>query len=265
MERQHELSLLRKAWRLYKDGLRRDAIRLIQDVLRSNPNSEDGWWVLSWAVEDKEKKVYCLRRVLSINPANQRARDRLALLEENQRKISSGNSPLLLGQSKKQNLDHNRSKRGKKKRRGFHPKFLTILGGIFALMGTVFGWLKQVYYPLDISQPPLYLGHPETVSVQSGLSTAAGLVVAVVGVLVIVLTVFRESEPGKPNALPASLLSLAAFLMSCGWWGATTRGCIRGDCYAVYVEGGGYNLSMLALFLTFFFGLIPSPSKEKHN
>ncbi len=53
------------------------AQRLLVDFVKQNPNSEQGWFLLSQAVADPKRKVDCLQRVLRLNPANAEAQRQL--------------------------------------------------------------------------------------------------------------------------------------------------------------------------------------------
>lgn len=53
---------------------------MLKKLLRSHPNSERGWLLLSMAVPDAARQRECLRRVLQINPFNTEAQARLASL-----------------------------------------------------------------------------------------------------------------------------------------------------------------------------------------
>jgi len=53
---------------------------ILIETLRLHPNSEEGWLLLSYALEDTQEKLRCLERVLHINPDNQLAQHRVAKL-----------------------------------------------------------------------------------------------------------------------------------------------------------------------------------------
>lgn len=58
-----------------------EAVNLLIPYLKEHPQSEDGWLLLSFAVQDPKQKRDCLLRVLQINPNSVRAAERLAKLE----------------------------------------------------------------------------------------------------------------------------------------------------------------------------------------
>jgi hypothetical protein len=53
---------------------------LLIEVVRQQPNSEEGWLLLSHAMAEQQQKIDCLQRVLRINPGNVEAQTRLRLL-----------------------------------------------------------------------------------------------------------------------------------------------------------------------------------------
>lgn len=65
---------------------------ILIETLRLYPNSEDGWLLLSYALEDTEEKLRCLERVLHINPDNQLAQHRISKLAPS-RPIPSAEAP----------------------------------------------------------------------------------------------------------------------------------------------------------------------------
>ncbi len=71
---------LRQAAQLLQKGRKDEARALLIPFVRQHPNSEYGWLLLSLAVTDRQQQIECLRRTLTINPENARARDRLTAL-----------------------------------------------------------------------------------------------------------------------------------------------------------------------------------------
>ena len=53
---------------------------LLIEVVKQQPDSEEGWLLLSQAVAEQRQKIDCLQRVLRINPDNREAQSRLRLL-----------------------------------------------------------------------------------------------------------------------------------------------------------------------------------------
>jgi hypothetical protein len=57
-----------------------EAFPLLVKFLKANPESEEGWYLLSYAVQSRAKKIESVQRVLKINPDNEHARARLKRL-----------------------------------------------------------------------------------------------------------------------------------------------------------------------------------------
>jgi hypothetical protein len=63
---------------------------ILIETLRLHPNAEEGWLLLSYALEDPQEKIRCLERVLHLNPDNQLAHQRIAKLRPSPSIPSSG-------------------------------------------------------------------------------------------------------------------------------------------------------------------------------
>ena len=73
---------LRQAEKALHEGRVQDARLMVVEYLRRVPDSEQAWWLLSFAVPEDQQQIDCLQRVLRLNPDNQEARERLAKLEK---------------------------------------------------------------------------------------------------------------------------------------------------------------------------------------
>jgi len=58
-------------------GDKNKAMGFIKEVLSANPNAVDAWLVLAAIVDEPQRKRQCLNRVLTLDPANQIAREEL--------------------------------------------------------------------------------------------------------------------------------------------------------------------------------------------
>jgi hypothetical protein len=56
------------------------AANYFASVVQSDPASEDGWFWLGLCVTDPKKREFCFRRVLTLNPNQQEAREQLNIL-----------------------------------------------------------------------------------------------------------------------------------------------------------------------------------------
>jgi peptide/nickel transport system permease protein len=65
-----------------RSGQKTEAAILLARRLERDANDEVAWHLLSSALDDRGRQVYCLERVLEINPANEAAATRLAELSE---------------------------------------------------------------------------------------------------------------------------------------------------------------------------------------
>jgi pimeloyl-ACP methyl ester carboxylesterase len=74
-------NLLREAQGAFHFGDRKAAVALYTQLVQSAPSSEENWLGLGLALEDTEKRIYCLRRVLEINPENLSAKQALDWLQ----------------------------------------------------------------------------------------------------------------------------------------------------------------------------------------
>lgn len=68
---------LRKAIELIKAGDRQQASIILAQFIKSYPQNEQAWHLLSYAVKDQGQQIYALERALAINPANKHAKSRL--------------------------------------------------------------------------------------------------------------------------------------------------------------------------------------------
>ncbi|HSB90707.1 MAG TPA: tetratricopeptide repeat protein [Anaerolineales bacterium] len=71
---------IRQVSTLIRAGRIEDARPLLARLLQRNPQSEEGWLLLSMTVKDRQKQIDCLNQVLRINPDHQLAKSRIAKL-----------------------------------------------------------------------------------------------------------------------------------------------------------------------------------------
>ena len=69
--------IIQQAIQCAKSGDNNQAARMITQVVRSEPDNARAWYLLSQVVEEKERAIYCLERVLAIQPDNIQAKERL--------------------------------------------------------------------------------------------------------------------------------------------------------------------------------------------
>jgi hypothetical protein len=71
---------IRRVTTLIRAGRAEEARPILALLLQRNPQSEEGWLLLSMTVKGREKQIDCLKQVLRINPDHQLALSRLAKL-----------------------------------------------------------------------------------------------------------------------------------------------------------------------------------------
>jgi len=75
-----DAEVIRQITTLIRTGRMEDARPLLAHLLQRNPQSEEGWLLLSMTVKERGKQIDCLNQVLRINPDHQLAKSRLAKL-----------------------------------------------------------------------------------------------------------------------------------------------------------------------------------------
>ena len=73
---------LQQAISLIKSGDKKRGKQLLGEVIKEDPNNEAAWLWSYRLVSTPEKKQYCLKRALEINPENQQARKALVDLQQ---------------------------------------------------------------------------------------------------------------------------------------------------------------------------------------
>jgi hypothetical protein len=255
---------LQQAITLIRSGNKKGGGQLLAEIVKKDPRNINAWLWLSACVNSDEQRIYCFKKVLEIDPANKVALSALSKLQQ----IEPPTEKEILGEPKKtqQSISNPQPKPLESttpsvgtKKSAFQPKFLTAVGGMGIMVGTVFPWATFVWISLNSLRLD---GDIET---HSGLTTAPGILTAIIGLAIVFIAIFQQTKPGKANSLISSLFALVAFLMACLWKIAFTPPCFESSssfdtsCYTI--EGFGYVLSMSSLVLTFIFGLIPNPKE----
>lgn len=78
----NEEKYILSAVELAKKGDRQGAINILRQVIQQNPKNARAWYLLSQVVDEPEKKISCLMKVLEIDPGNTQAIDRLNKLKQ---------------------------------------------------------------------------------------------------------------------------------------------------------------------------------------
>ncbi len=75
-------SLVQQGIAAYKAGNKEEAVRLLSQALRENRQDEEAWLYLGAALDDPARKRQAFQQVLQINPANDKAKNALARLDQ---------------------------------------------------------------------------------------------------------------------------------------------------------------------------------------
>ncbi len=201
---------LQHAITLIKTGDKKGGGQLLAEIVKIDPHNLNAWLWLSSCVNSDPQRIFCLNKVLEIDPNHKVARSALAKLQQPEQpteqeifgKSSSSQQPVNDKQQKKSTPIISNTKENSPT---FQPRYLTAFAGVLTLMGTFFPWAALVYYGKDIIER------------YSGLTQVPGMFTAVVGVATIFISFFMQTKPDKPNSLVSSLLALVAFLMACVW------------------------------------------------
>lgn len=86
-------SELDQAIRYLKQGVPEAARPILVRYLQNHPRSDVGWYLLSFAVPEHSRQVESLQRALSLNPGNQKARERLDALTVSSKAAQPASSP----------------------------------------------------------------------------------------------------------------------------------------------------------------------------
>ncbi len=72
-----------------KGGNKDNAKELLRNFIKDNPTNEKGWWIYAKISPNIDQRIFCLEKVLEINPNNVKAREQLRLDKENRKEHSS--------------------------------------------------------------------------------------------------------------------------------------------------------------------------------
>jgi len=74
---QPTIEVLSQVKELLRARQKQDARILLEKYLQQNPHSEEGWWLMSFAVANQDQQIQCLKKILQINPDRQKVRKKL--------------------------------------------------------------------------------------------------------------------------------------------------------------------------------------------
>lgn len=76
---------LQEAVVLYNKGNKAQALKLLAEIVRQEPSNSVAWYGLALCLDEFDKKVYCLKKVLSLDPTHKKARQLLEKLQGNEK------------------------------------------------------------------------------------------------------------------------------------------------------------------------------------
>lgn len=72
---------LQQAASLYKQGDKPQAAMLLSGIVRQDPNNSLAWYGLALSLEEPDKKIFCLKKVISLEPSHKKAKQLLMELQ----------------------------------------------------------------------------------------------------------------------------------------------------------------------------------------
>ncbi|MDQ7035725.1 MAG: hypothetical protein Q9P01_13090 [Anaerolineae bacterium] len=97
---------LQSAYKLMEQGQKKDAAKLVREVLAQDKNNANAWWLMSMLLEDENKKVRAIERVLAINPNHKAARTKIGQLRPDGRQTGQN----MMATQEMMNLDWSKLK-----------------------------------------------------------------------------------------------------------------------------------------------------------
>ncbi|MEP0824820.1 MAG: hypothetical protein HRF40_04985, partial [Nitrososphaera sp.] len=76
---------LKQAVLLYKQGNKPQAAILLGEIVRQDPNNSNAWYGLALSLDEPDKKIFCLKKVIALEPSHQKARQLLEKLQVEQK------------------------------------------------------------------------------------------------------------------------------------------------------------------------------------
>lgn len=80
---------LKQAISLYKQGNKSQAANLLGEIVRQDPNNSVAWYGLALSLDEPDKKIYCLKKVISLDPSHEKAQQLLENLQPEKKLVTS--------------------------------------------------------------------------------------------------------------------------------------------------------------------------------
>jgi tetratricopeptide (TPR) repeat protein len=128
---------LKQAALLYKQGNKSQAAILLGEIVRQDPNNSNAWYGLALSLDELDKKIFCLKKVIALEPSHQKAIQLLGQIQEGQKpsptihQSKDENSHQYLTQNSKPN---NFIKQSINESTGIEKKLIFALVGIMVLL-----------------------------------------------------------------------------------------------------------------------------------
>ncbi len=75
-----------------KQGNKIKARELVRNFIKTNPNNEKGWWIYAKIAQNIEERIFCLEKVIEINPGSEKAIEQLKKDKESKQNPPDNNS-----------------------------------------------------------------------------------------------------------------------------------------------------------------------------
>jgi hypothetical protein len=150
---------LQEAISLYNKGDKSQASNLLIEIVRQEPNNSVAWYGLALCLDDPDKKVFCLKRVLSLDPSHIKARHILEKLQVNEKSQPDEKPQPIENSPSPQKITEPRSFPTKKKESSVNWVVVSILGTVgILLIGVIVGVTltggMSVFKPTPTPIPP---------------------------------------------------------------------------------------------------------------
>lgn len=263
------LDEIQKAIELIKSGDKSGARTILISVIKKNPRNELAWSWLYSAVETDERKIYCLKEILKINPNNTNAARALRKLEnkyqppmDEDSTHQEKNEPVTASRSQRKTTNVQKRESSNNDEvtnpKFFTPKRIITALGMFLISASAFLPWKTSY----TWNGAFGIGKYNS-SVTTGFSTLEGLVAISVGILGIVL-IFSMKQMKVVNIIclvGAIIMTIMAFSYLQGA-GVQDNYNSFYDRYNFYsVAGMGVYMSIVGSLITL--GGLFAPSQNK--
>ena len=79
---------LEKAKQLINSGQVKSASQLLINLLKENPSNTKAWWLLSFSIEDEDKKLFALQQLAKLLPRNENVKNRISQISRQAKSVN---------------------------------------------------------------------------------------------------------------------------------------------------------------------------------